>query len=64
MRAMVEIDSIADVETQADRSEMAHQSTAGLEHAIHTTGVLAVDAAEESSENGGNARKSTKPPSA
>ena len=55
MGAVDEIDFIADVETQADRSEMAHQFTAGIEHAIHITAAQAVDAAEESSERSGSA---------
>lgn len=54
VRAVVEIDFVADVETQADRPEMTLQSPARIEHTVDIVGAEAVDATEESSEGGGS----------
>jgi hypothetical protein len=54
VRAVVEIDFVADVEAQADRPEMTLQSSARIEHTVDVVGAEAVDATEESSESGGS----------
>ena len=45
--AAVEINFIAYVKAQADRSKMALQAAAGIKNSVHVTGEQAVDATEK-----------------
>jgi hypothetical protein len=55
VRAVVEINFIAYVKAQADRSKMALQAAAGIKNSVHVTGAQSVDATEKSPESGGSA---------
>jgi hypothetical protein len=52
---MVEINFVANVETQANGSKVAHQSTARIEHAVDVAGAQTIDAAKERSQVGRSA---------
>src|SRR5450755_2014504 len=55
MRAVVEIDFIADVQSQADWSQVPLQSSSGIENATYVIGAQVVGAAEERSQGGRSA---------
>src|SRR5580693_7616975 len=52
MRAVVEINIIADVQAQPDRAEMAFEAATGIEQAVDVSGAETFDSAGEGVERG------------
>jgi hypothetical protein len=50
MRAVVEINFIANLHTRADPSEMRLSANTGLEECVHVVGTQSIQAADESRE--------------